>query len=203
MSLWAIVPVKALDESKSRLQGVLTPSQRAELSREMLLHTLQVLAEIPEVQQTLVVSADPKVLALAKGQNAAALVERGTPALNKALNQATTIVREAEVKAVLVLPADLPLIRAADVKALIDHAQDPPVVAVSPDRRSRGTNALLVTPLATIEYAFGPNSFDRHVRRAEASGARIEIVELPALGLDVDVPEDLEIYRDRFALVKE
>lgn len=203
MSLWAIVPVKALNESKSRLQGVLTPSQRAELSREMLLHTLQVLAEIPEVQRTLVVSADPKVLALAKGQNAAALVERGTPALNKALNQATAIVREAEVKAVLVLPADLPLIRAADVKALIDHAQDPPVVAVSPDRRSRGTNALLVTPLATIEYAFGPNSFDRHVRRAEASGARIEIVELPALGLDVDVPEDLEIYRDRFALVKE
>ena len=203
MSLWAIVPVKALDKSKSRLQGVLTPSQRTELSRGMLLHTLQVLAEIPEVQRTLVVSADPKVLALAKGQNAAALKEQGTPALNKALNQATAIVREAEVKAVLVLPADLPLIRAADVRALIDHAQDPPVVAVSPDRRGRGTIALLVTPLATIEYAFGPNSFNRHLRRAEASGARIEIVELPALGLDVDVPEDLEIYRDRFALVKE
>ncbi|MCH8877377.1 MAG: 2-phospho-L-lactate guanylyltransferase [Chloroflexi bacterium] len=203
MSLWAIVPVKALDESKSRLQGVLTPYQRAELSREMLLHTLQVLAEIPEVQRTLVVSADPKVLALAEGQNALALKERGAPALNKALNQATVIVREAEVKAVLVLPADLPLIGAADVKALIDHVQYPPVVAVSPDRRGRGTNALLMTPLATIEYAFGPSSFDRHVRRAEASGARIEIVELPALGLDVDVPEDLEIYRDRFALVKE
>lgn len=203
MSLWAIVPVKALDESKSRLQGVLTPNQRAELSREMLLHTLQVLAEMSEIERTLVVSADPKVLALAKQHNAAALAERGSPALNKALNQATAIVREAGVKAVLVLPADLPLIRAADVKALIDHAEDPPVVIISPDRRRSGTNALLVAPPATIEYAFGPDSFDRHVRRADASGARIEIVELPALGLDVDVPEDLEIYQDRYALIKE
>ena len=86
MSLWAIVPVKALDKSKSRLEGVLTPNQRAELSRQMLLHTLQVPAEIQEVERTLVVSADPKVLALAKGNNAAALEERGSPALNKALN---------------------------------------------------------------------------------------------------------------------
>jgi len=203
LRLWSIVPVKALDESKSRLKGVLTPNQRSELSREMLLHTLRVLAEVSEVERTMVVSADPKVLALAEGHGAAALEESGSPALNKALNQATVVARDSGVEAVLILPADLPLIRATDVNALIDHAQDPPVIVISPDRRRSGTNALLVGPPDTIEYAFGPRSYDRHVRQAESVGARIEILDLPELGLDVDVPEDLEIYQDRVALVKE
>jgi len=203
LSLWGIVPVKALDESKSRLRGVLTPDQRVELSREMLLHTLQVLLEIPEVERTLVVSADPKVLALAREHGAEALEERGSPELNKALSQATALAQDSNVKAVLVLPADLPLIQATDVRALIELTQDPPVVIISPDRTHSGTNALLVAPLGKLEYAFGPDSYNHHVRRAEAAGARIEIIELPALGLDLDAPEDLEIYRNRFALIKE
>ena len=189
MSLWCIVPVKRLDGSKSRLRGVLSPDQRVELSREMLLHTLQVLSEIPEVERTL--------------EMYEALEERGSPKLNKALSQATALAQDSNAKAVLVLPADLPLIQAADVRVLIELMQDPPVVVISPDRTRSGTNALLVAPPGTLEYYFGPGSFNRHVRRAEASGARIEIVELPALGLDLDAPKDLEIYQDRVALIKE
>ena len=56
MSLWAIVPVKALHKSKSRLREVLTSEQRVNLSWEMLLNTLQVLAEVPEIEQTIVVT---------------------------------------------------------------------------------------------------------------------------------------------------
>ena len=66
MSLWAIVPVKALHESKSRLSEVLTKEQRAELTREMLLNTLHELAEVPEIERTLVVSADSTALTLAQ-----------------------------------------------------------------------------------------------------------------------------------------
>jgi 2-phospho-L-lactate guanylyltransferase len=201
LSLWAIVPVKALHESKSRLRGVLTPDQRVDLSREMLLNTLQVLAEVPEIERTLVVSADLTVLALARERGAEVVEELGSPLLNKALRQATVIANKAE--AVLVLPADLPLLQAADVRELIELAHYPPVVVVSPDRKRSGTNALLVAPPGTIEYKFGPDSFERHIQSAEASGARVEIVEVPALGLDVDVPEDLEIYQDRIALIKE
>lgn len=203
MSLWAIVPVKALNESKSRLRDVLTPEQRLELSREMLTRTLQALSEVLEVEQTLVVSADPTVLALAKERGAMALEEHGSPELNQALIQATALAEEANVKAILVLPADLPLIQATDVQALIERAQDPPVVVIAPDRRHSGTNALLVAPPGAIKYSFGPDSFDRHVRQAEAVGVRVEIVELTALGLDLDAPDDLEIYRDRYALIKE
>ncbi len=203
MSLWAIVPVKALHESKSRLREVLTPDQRVDLSREMLLNTLQELAELTEIEQTLVVSADLTVLALARERGAEIVKEHGSPSLNKALRQATAIASERQAEAVLVLPADLPLLQAAEVRELIGRAHDPPVVVISPDRKRSGTNALLVAPPSTIEYEFGPDSFERHIQRAEASGARVEIIELPTLGLDFDAPEDLEIYQDRIALIKE
>ena len=203
MSLWAIVPVKALHESKSRLRDVLTPVARVELTREMLLNTLQVLAEVPEIERTLVVSADSSVLALARESGAEVVDERGSPSLNKSLNQATAIASERRAEAVLILPADLPLLKAADVLDLIVRAHDPPVVIVSPDRKRNGTNALFVAPPGTIEYEFGPDSFEHHVRSAEASGARVEIIELPTIALDLDAPEDLEIYQDRIALIKE
>ncbi len=203
MSLCAIVPVKALHESKSRLRDVLTPVGRVELTREMLLNTLRELAEVREIERTLVVSADSTVLALARERGAEVIEERGPPSLNKALSQATAVASEMRAEAVLILPADLPLLQAADVQDLVGRAHDPPVVVVSPDRKRSGTNALLMAPPGTIKYGFGPDSFERHVRSAEASGARVEIIELPNLGLDLDAPEDLEIYRDRIAMVEE
>ena len=203
MSLWAIVPVKALDQAKSRLSAVLTQALRLNLSREMLAHTIQVLSEVPQVERTMVVSADPEVLALAKQMGAQVLGEWGAPSLNGALKQAVELAERSGVTAVLVLPADLPLIQGSDVQALIDAENDPPAVVIAPDRKREGTNALLLAPPGTLEFAFGPDSFGRHRRRAADSGARIEIVDLPTLGLDLDTPEDLAIYQHRIALVKE
>jgi 2-phospho-L-lactate guanylyltransferase len=69
------------------------------------------------------------------------------------------------------------------------------VIVIAPDRHQKGTNALLLSPANIIEYDFGPDSFKRHCERAQKSGARLEIVELPTLGLDLDLPEDLELVR--------
>jgi len=69
------------------------------------------------------------------------------------------------------------------------------VVVIAPDRHGSGTNALLLSPSGLIEYDFGVNSFQRHCQRARDVGARLEIVDLPTLGLDLDLPEDLELVR--------
>jgi len=66
---------------------------------------------------------------------------------------------------------------------------------IAPDRHEQGTNALLISPSGLIEYDFGENSFQRHCEQAKKSGARLEIVNLPSLGLDLDLPEDLELIR--------
>jgi 2-phospho-L-lactate guanylyltransferase len=111
------------------------------------------------------------------------------------LKRATIVAQVYATRGVLVLPADLPLISRDDIVELLRRAVDPPVVVIAPDRHGKGTNALLISPPGLIEYDFGENSFQRHSERAKQAGARLEVVELPSLGLDLDVPEDFELIK--------
>jgi 2-phospho-L-lactate guanylyltransferase len=195
MTLWAIVPVKPLRRGKSRLAGTLTEDERTALNQELLEHTLKVLSTLKELDQVLVVSRDPQALIIARNHGAKTVQEDGQPHLNTALARATVMAQVHSIRGILVLPADLPLLTHDDVLALIDRAAKPPVVVIAPDRHGKGTNALLMVPSGQIEYDFGEGSFQRHCDRAIKSGARLEIVELPSLGLDLDLPEDLEMVR--------
>jgi 2-phospho-L-lactate guanylyltransferase len=192
MTIWAIVPVKPLNQAKSRLSGVLSSEERVSLIRRMFIHTLEVLSQVDSIEHILVVSKDSNVLTLARDHNARTITERGSPQLNQALNRATQIARGYGVSSVLVLPADLPLLTRKVVEGLLALSVDPPVVVIVPDRHGSGTNALLISPPGLIEYDFGPQSFNCHFARAKAIGARVEVCDLPSLGLDIDLPEDLE-----------
>jgi 2-phospho-L-lactate/phosphoenolpyruvate guanylyltransferase len=196
MTLWAIIPVKPLRRGKSRLAGALSEDERSELNRTLLEHTLKTLSGLKELEEVLVISRDPRALTIARNHGARTVREDGQPELNTALKRATVIAQVYATRGVLVLPADLPLITREDVLTLIRHADDPPVVVIAPDRHGKGTNALLMSPSGLIEYDFGEDSFQRHCERVRESGARLEIVDLPSLGLDLDVPEDLEIIRN-------
>jgi 2-phospho-L-lactate/phosphoenolpyruvate guanylyltransferase len=198
MTLWAIVPVKPLRVGKSRLSGVLSQDERADLNRRLLDHTLETLTAIPEIEQVLVISRDPAALALAREHGARTVQENGSPKLNVALARATVVVKNYNIRGVLVVPADLPLLTPQDVQAMLERATDPPVVVVAPDRHHQGTNALLICPVGLIDYVFGPNSFQHHCERAVEAGARLEIVELPSLALDMDLPEDLDQVSQEF-----
>jgi len=201
MTIWAIVPVKPLRRGKSRLAGTLSEEERTELNRTLLQNTLKIFADLGEVEQVLVISRDPQALALARQHGARTVREDGQPELNTALQRATVIAQVYATRGVLVLPADLPLITREDVLTLIERAGEPPAVVIAPDRHGTGTNALLISPAGLIEYDFGEDSFQRHCQRAREAGARLEIVDLPTLGLDLDLPEDLELVR-KFDLAK-
>jgi len=207
MTIWAIVPVKPFTLAKSRLSGSLTPQQRSELSRNLLLHTLDVLARVPLIRRTLVVSRDSAALALARRANANTVTETNTSDLNlnQALRRATEAALALGVQAVLILPADLPRLTPTDVNLLLDALTSTPaerthrgerthhnerVAVIAPDRHERGTNALLVRPPDLIRFAFGPDSFREHVRRAQAADAQVRLVRAPNLALDLDTPED-------------
>jgi 2-phospho-L-lactate guanylyltransferase len=192
MSLWAIVPVKPLRRGKSRLSSILNEEERTRLNQSMLGHTLKVLSEVREIDHSLVVSRDPSALALAREFHARTLLEDGSPELNTALRRATAVAQAYSTQAVLILPADLPMLSADDIRAIIKKAEHPPVVVISPDRRGGGTNALLASPAGVIDYSFGVGSFQRHCDRAVKFSIPLEIVTLPSIALDLDLPEDLE-----------
>lgn len=195
MTLWAIIPVKPLRRGKSRLAGTLSEDEREQLNKSLLEHTLDTLTNLKELEQVLVVSRDPHALTIARNHGARTVQEDGQPHLNTALQRATVVAKVYATRGVLVLPADLPLLSREDVLTLLDKASQPPVVVIAPDRHRKGTNALLMSPAGLIEYDFGDDSFERHCERARRAGARLEVVELPSLGLDLDLPEDLEMVR--------
>jgi 2-phospho-L-lactate guanylyltransferase len=195
VTLWAIVPVKPLQRSKSRLGKILTREQRVALSQGLLIHTLEILTQTPGIDRILVVSRDSKALTLARQHGARTVLEQESPSLNRALSRATILARGYNVSSVLILPADLPLLTVQDLSTFLEAGRTPPVVVIAPDRRGGGTNALLCSPPGIIEYAFGQHSFARHVERAREAEAKIELCSLPTLAFDLDVPEDLELLR--------
>ena len=191
MALWAIVPVKSFRKGKTRLSKVLTQKERISLNRHLLVHTLETLSEVSSIDHMVVVSRDRSALSLAREHDALTIREVGDSSLNIAITYATDFARSFNSNDILVLPADLPLMTPKDVRVVLEFAKRPPVVAIVPDRRGEGTNALLVCPAGLINYEFGPHSFHKHCESAVKAGVRLEICDLPSMALDIDLPEDL------------
>jgi 2-phospho-L-lactate guanylyltransferase len=192
MSLWAIVPVKPLKSGKSRLASVLSEEERTALNQSLLIHTIKTLNAVEAIDKVLVVSRDPYALAIAREYNARTVLEDGSPELNTALRRASMVAKAYQANEVLVIPADLPLIKAVDIDKFISHSGNPPEVIIAPDRRNDGTNALLINPTGLIEFKYGKGSFNIHLEAAKKANARVEVIEDVIFGLDLDLPEDLE-----------
>ena len=193
MAVWALVPVKHLQNGKSRLAGVLTVKERAALATVWLEHTLRILGQLPAVEHILVVSRDQRALRIARNLGVQTVSEGPVAELNAALERATEAARLQGAAAVLILPIDLPLLAAADLEALLADAESGPQVVAAPDRHGSGTNALLVQPPGAIKYAFGPGSLQLHAAAARAAGVPYCERNLPGLAMDVDLPEDLQV----------
>jgi 2-phospho-L-lactate/phosphoenolpyruvate guanylyltransferase len=194
--IWAIVPVKPLLLGKSRLAGVVPSVARSVMNRMMLEHTLSVLRDTQAIAETVVISRDPEALAIAREFHARTLLEQGGSQLNSALERATAVVATYQPHGLLILPADLPLLTVDDLQAVLEATKTSPAVVVAPDRHDRGTNALLTFPPGKISYRFGFNSFSEHCRGAQEAGVNLFIVRRQALGIDLDLPEDLELLRE-------
>lgn len=195
MSVWVLVPVKPLTRAKSRLATVLSAEQRTQLAEATLRHTLQVVMEVPQVTGVLVISRDGRVLSLAREMQAHTVQESGAPELNNALMRATQVLRSWRADAVLIIPADIPLINAEDLTHIIRMGQNAASVVITPDDKHDGTNALFVRPPGLFDYAYGENSFHHHQERAREADGTVYVYESERLCLDLDTPADLETYR--------
>lgn len=205
MSIWAVIPVKPLSDVKRRLAGVLSADERAQLIERFLNHELAVLNETA-VDQVLVVSSDPLVMALARRHGAQVLVEEEVNGLNAAVTLGVAEATAARADGVLVLPADLPFLTTEDIGLLLQtvrigqnggrrQAARPPLLAICADKLGEGTNALfLAPPTAAFAFHFGPGSFRRHVAEAAHHGLACHIVSSPGLSFDLDTAADWQRY---------
>jgi 2-phospho-L-lactate guanylyltransferase len=195
MTMWAVVPVKRLDHSKERLAGALSPKERRALVLGMLDDVLSALSACRSIAAIAVVGSDDEVAQIAE-LHGASFVREQEHDLNSALEQAA---RELECdEAMLVVPADVPLLDPADVESIVRrHPPQRPSLSLVPDRHRERTAALLASPPCAIAFRFGPDSFAEHQRAAQRAGAALTLLELDNLALDVDTEEDLALVLAR------
>lgn len=195
MSVFAVVPVKDLIGTKSRLSPVVNPAGRAGLTLYMMCRVVEALREAG-VAGVGVVSPDPIVLDFARERDAVPVLQQSR-GLNPALDEGRAWAMERGAEALLVLPADLPLLVAADVRAVIEEAGTRPGVTISPDANRSGTNALLLRPPDAIPFLFGVGSFKAHCEAVRERGIELRVWENQHLGFDVDTTGDLEKLPER------
>lgn len=187
MPTWAIVPVKHLSEAKSSLGPALTSEQRRQLVLCMLSDILNILRHAPV--KSLVVSPDDDVLRFASERGAARLKEPGL-GLNGALKLAIRHAVAGGADSVLIVPADLPLLRVADIEKILALASGPRDVVIAPSK-ANGTNALFLRPPDVIELRFGGESFPLHASESVRAGVRPRVYRSPTVATDIDEPADL------------
>ncbi len=184
--MWAIVPVKSFRGAKSRLAPVLSADKRAGLAAAMLADVLAALAATPGLAGVMVVANEPGVAP----EGVRVLVDRAACGQSAAVAQGVRALAAEGVREMVTVPGDVPLATSDEIAAVIGHRPGP-AVSIAPARDRLGTNALACTPSDVIRFAFGAASFDPHCEAARAAGARLRVLDLPGLGLDIDIPDDL------------
>lgn len=186
----AVVPLRGGAAGKTRLSAELGPQERSRLVAVLARHVLGALLD-GRVSRVLVVTADPGFAAEVVGHDGRVEVV-GQPADRPGLNEAVAVGQERALAAgaarVLVVHADLPLLAADDVRALLEPAA--PVV-IAPDRLGTGTNALVLAgSVSGFRFRFGPGSREAHEREARRLGVVPDVVLRPGTATDLDTAAD-------------
>ena len=192
MTTRALIPVKNLEESKSRLIAALPDEARRALTLAMLEDLIDALRETPGLEAPVVTTPDATVARRASLAGAGVLL-RPEPGLNAALEDGRErLCREGD--ALLFVLGDVAGARSEDFARLIGEAGKSDLGAWLAPSTDGGTSALLLRPATALPLRFGRDSAARHEEAARAGGVPFHKVELPALSIDLDQPEDLKAF---------
>ena len=188
----ALVPAKALDRAKGRLAALLTEEERRQLALAMLEDVVKALQAVPEIESVAVISPDAEVLDAARALGAEAMEEPASVrGLNQALAHGLSVMSSRSPDALLVVLADVPAVKPADIREVLDALDGTRGVAIAPSS-AKGTSALALRPPDVIPFRFGEQSFQDHKREAAARKIEHAIVRNEALANDIDEPADLQ-----------
>jgi 2-phospho-L-lactate/phosphoenolpyruvate guanylyltransferase len=176
-----LVPLKAFDAAKARLDGALDRAERDALARHLADGVLSAASSLP----TWVV-CDTDDVAVFAADRGASVVRQVRPGLNGAVADGVEALGAAGHDSVLVAHGDL-----ARPEGLVAIAAFEADVVLVPDRRGDGTNVLVVPTAAGFAFAYGPGSFAAHRAEANRLGLTSAVVDGTDLGWDVDTPADL------------
>jgi 2-phospho-L-lactate guanylyltransferase len=188
-----LIPVKEMSTAKQRLASVLTQEQRTTLARTMLKDICAALAEVKPQPAIALVTNDAFATGLARHYGFQIIVDNDNLGESEAIAMATAEAEKRGAQFTMVLPGDIPLLRASEVEAVLAAMPVEGSVLV-PAADARGTNAVLRRPCALFPLRFGNDSFLPHHAAARATGKTsvvLDNADLPGIALDIDRPADL------------
>lgn len=190
-TLWAVTPVKPFACAKQRLASMLDADERSALACAMFNDVLRVLVASPCLSGVLVVTGDIRAAAIARNFGADVLCDTPEAGLTAAVRHAARTLAAARRAGMLVVPADLPLIKPADIELIGRGHRASPSVTLVAASSDGGTNALACSPPDVQPICFGQDSFRQHRNAALALGLTPTVLTLPRFCRDIDRPADL------------
>ena len=187
--IFAVIPVKLLRDSKSRLSGILDSEQRQFLTLLMLEDVVAAIQLSRLTERILVVTPDEQVIRFAHGLGVESF-ESNYSDLNSDLECAIAWCIEKEAESVLVILADIPTLSEADLRNIVVPLLQYPNAVLSPSKDG-GTNVLLLHPCGLIRPCFGVSSFKRHLGELKSVSAEVSVYKSDGTSLDIDTPEDI------------
>ncbi len=184
----AIVPVKSIKKSKTRLSEI-KPKDRAKLTVAMFRNVLGALKKAREVSDIMVVSHDRNIARIAHQYGARFLWEGRGHGLNRAVRLAIEAL-DHEGGAAMIIHGDLPLLKSDDIDKFLRRSQGSQI-AIVPCKNRAGTNALFLAPPHVIQPVFGDGSYKRHLTLAKQTGRRFRVVHIRGIQFDIDEPKDV------------
>lgn len=189
----ALVPLKDLVQAKTRLAGLLRPSERRALAQAMVEDVLTVLTDHPDIEQVTLVSDDPGANLLASNYGVDCWPEYslGARGLNAVIERASARLLAAADETLLVLHGDLPLLTTESISRALACQRASNGLVVGCDRHGRGTNLLAFKRTSVPQFCFGVDSCARHLASARSKGVPAQVLQESGIALDVDEPDDL------------
>jgi len=197
MKVTAVIPVKGFRNAKQRLSPLLDVADREALAEIMFRDVLQQVLQTRGLVETVVVTGNDNVAAIANALGARVLRQQEDKGETEAVNFARNELMANGCEAVLIIPGDMPLVRSDDIERLlaeVPESAEPPFALLVPSHDRMGTNALLLAPPDVIELRFGYDSFSYHMSQVSARGLPIRFIENERMALDIDEPKDLECF---------
>lgn len=191
---WAVIPVKGLNESKSRLVDFLG-DKRSRLVEALLQDVLSSVSESLVFDKVVLVSPDENVSRLANGRRITFLRQTGL-GLNRAVEQANRIAGRQNASSSTVILGDIPLAEPSDYAEIFEIGASGRKLVMVPSLKG-GTNVMLSSPPGVVRPSYGRWSYSKHLRQAQLAGVSAYSLSNPRVSFDIDTPADLLELRRR------
>jgi 2-phospho-L-lactate/phosphoenolpyruvate guanylyltransferase len=197
MKIAALIPVKTFRNAKQRLSPLLDATDREALAEAMFRDVLRQVLLARCLHAIFVVTGDDAVAEITLALGAEVIREAAERGETDAVDFARRQLKAAGWEAVLIIPGDMPLLRAQDIDEIVAQLPDEaaaPFALLVPSHDRMGTNALLLAPPDVIKLRFGYDSFTYHMAQISAQKLPLRFCENERVALDIDEPKDLQRF---------